>query len=508
MSNRARTILVLTVSILATQPGCQQYLQARARRASDAKEAKQKKAHAEAEAEFEAAFDPAFAAEDYAAAAATFTPARAAVLGDAGVYRRDRRKLLYRILEVADGLSGAHRFVEALAVVELAPPLAADADDERRIEWSASTIRERAGEVTAAWRGLRAKVDADVAAGRFATAAARLALMPSGGDPAQTAEAEAQLCALVDRVAATYLRRIFVTTGDGDRALLAKMMASVRAGRYGAAVELVDRADAADVVITVGLAAERLEQSTAATTRTGRYVSGSRLQANPKIKSLQKDIEQLTGDVASKERSIARIRCSGECRSRVAEQDQLARIRERLRGKQQDLARQPAQVNAPVEAELSYPVRVHTSTLHQVVLIDAKPKRGKATSSRPDMTRVSTSEEHDAVAQLGIAAARPTRPDVDAMRGALHAQIVQDSPYVVHNNLEARNQALGERVQAATGAERAELIATWMALNPSSNQDVLKFSDDELTKLLGLPPGAARTLARRTTACWAQGARP
>jgi hypothetical protein len=490
--------------LLGSQMGCMQLLQARSRAAREREEAADKAALDAFLAEYKAAAD----AGDWPRAAALFTPEREQQLRRYGGWKNKMQDLWHKLERQASSAADERDYDTAVGLAEVMDTIKVKLPDRLRAEVDRAKAdwASKRDEREQQWKRQLDPADADAAAGRRACAAARYASVVGAPSKRAQAEVDAKVCGLAKEVAApwkvkVHVRRDKIAGGPGQQELLAAMEQHLTTTDYGPAVEQVADAAAAEVVITFGLGAERFEHTTSSESRSGRYVSGTKMVPNPKIADLRKEIARLDKEIKWKVDTASRIRCSGDCKSRTAHLNDAKRYRERRAGKAKDLSRQPAMVKQPVYTELSYAVKVHKWLLIQPVLSAVQIKGGKAKPSTFDVNRFVTGVEHAAVPKLGLGAAVPKAPEPASLRPPLHAEIAKTAAYLVHNNLGARNDKIVAKVKATTGLDRAEWIATYVVLNPKANADSVRFANDELRKLLGVA-GAGSNLAKTIAACW------
>jgi hypothetical protein len=159
-----------------------------------------------------------------------------------------------------------------------------------------------------------------------------------------------------------------------------------------------------------------------------------------------------------------------------------------------------------VYSEMNYTVKQHVTTYLLPVIVETQIKGRKQEKRTLDMSQWSASPEHPAVRELGIAAAVAKPIAIDGLRAKVHASTAKDAPYVVYNNLEARNSKIAAKVKSTTGIEKAEWIATWIAVNPNADAGNIKFANDEFFAILKVASGGSM-LAKQGAACAAAGAK-
>lgn len=500
------SLVLACALVVTTQTGCLQILQARSRAEREQKEKAEKAVFEAYFAEFKTAFD----ARRWATAAAVFTLEREKQLIRYGAWHGNMRKLWYALRSEAQSAAGRRAYDEAVKLTEVmdAVPAALPKGLREEIDRDKSNWVEQRARVEASWNQALEPARADEQAGRKALAAARYAAMAGPPTAAAQQAVDAKICELALAVAAPYRSRVYVEKGKvaggpGQAELADALERGARTAIYGPAVEIVTDAAAADIAIRFDLGAETFEHTTARETRTGRYVSGTKVVPNPKIPELQKDIAHWQKETKWKENAAASIRCSGSgpCKSRIAHLNDAKKYRERVAGLQQKLAREPATTKQPVYTEVSYDVTIHTWKLAQPIALTIRTKDGKTTRSTMVPDRSTSLLEQDAHAQLGLPAVKPTPQTADPLRAPMHKAMASSAEYLVHNNLGPRNDAIVAKVKATEGLERADWIATYLVVNPKANADNRSFADKEIyaiTKVLM----AGSKLADKGAACW------
>ncbi len=501
-----RTLALLGALMILTQSGCRQILMARAREQRE-KEQAAEKAVLEA---FLADFKTAFEGNQWEQAAATFTLEREAKLKRYGVWSGNMRKLWYKLANLAEAAARKNQYGESVdlcAVMDKIPAKVGD-DLTRTVQRSREGYQRQLDMRMKAWTEQTAPAREDEAAGRKACAAARYASAYGAPSNAAQAEIDAKICSLAHEVAAPWKVKVFVEKGKvagapGQAELAAKMEQNAREAIYGPAVEMVGDAASADVVVRFHLEAEKFAHGTTTESRSGQYVASQKMVPNPDIPKLQKEIAYWDKETQWKVKAAASIRCtgSGPCKSRIAHQNDAKKYRERSANLRQKLAKAPAQVRKPVYAQHSYDVVVHKWTLTQPITIEVSSKKGKPTRNTLPIDRWITGLEHGAQAKLGIGASSPQAPKPESMRPELHKNMAATADYLVHNNLAARNEKIVAKVKATQGLEKAEWVATYIALNPKANADNIRFANAELLAHLKLS-GGGTALARKTGQCW------
>jgi hypothetical protein len=161
----------------------------------------------------------------------------------------------------------------------------------------------------------------------------------------------------------------------------------------------------------------------------------------------------------------------------------------------------------PVYSDISYDVQIQRTRLVQTVAFELSFKDGQRESRKDDIDRWVETQDQPAVPQLGLAAKPAVPVQVDELRKELRELLVKAAPYVVHNNLERRNTAIVKAVSAANGAEKAELICTYLAVNPLASTDSVAFANKELAAITSVQ-GGGTAMAQASQRCAAQAKAP
>ncbi len=458
---------------------------------------------------FLAEFDAAYAAKNWEKAAAAFTPQRHELLHRyTFAWGGNQEKLWRAVREAAEQAASRGALATSVVLCEGMEKAKLMPDVSREVAAAKAEYRRRFDTQLASWNKQLEPARADEAAGRPATAAMRLASLTGAPGKALLSQAQGPVCGLIAKAAQPHHLSVYVKAGKGDAALMQRVLAGVAAAAHGPAVTLLPQADGADVAITFDLGAEKLEKTSRAETRQGRYVSGQKAQPNPRIQSLQEDIARFEKEARWHEGKVASIRCngSGKC-STESHRNSARSFREKLADAQKKLRSEPATKMGPVYSDISYDVQIQRTRLVQTVAFEVSFKDGQRESRKNDIDRWVETTDQPAVPQLGLAAKPAVPVQIDELRKELRELLVKAAPYVVHNNLERRNTAIVKAVSAANGAEKAELICTYLAANPLASTDSVAFANKELAALTSVQ-GGGTAMAQASQRCAAQAKAP
>lgn len=489
------------VAAVATGPGCRALLVKQQREEAAAAKQREDQERTVFLAEFEAAY----AAKDWDKAAAAFTPARRELLHRyIFAWGGNQEKLWRAVREAAEQAAARGALATAVMLCEGMEKAKLEAEVAREVAAAKADYRRRFDQQLASWNQQLEPARADEAAGRPATAAMRLAALSGAPSKAQLSQAQASVCGLIAKAAQPYHQTVHVRAGKGDPALLQRLVAAVAAAPHGPAVTLAAQPEGADVVIGVDLGAEKVETATRVETRQGRYVSGQKPQPNPRVKSLQDDIERFEKEARWHEGKAASIRCTGtgKC-STDYHRKEAHNFRQKLSDAQRKLRDEPATKMGPVYSDISYDVKIHRTKLIQRIDFDVRFRDGKRETRGEDLDRWVDSVDQPAVPQLGLAAKAAAPASIEELRKGLRDTLIKDAGQVVHVNLERRNNEIVKAVSAASGPARAELICAYLAANPLASSDSVAFANKELATLSGVS-GGGTAMAQASQRCAAQ----
>ncbi len=497
-STQVRLWAVLVAAAAAAGPGC---IFTSGRRTGADREA-ERQAEDVIRKAFLAEFEAAMAAKDYEKAAAAFTPQREAKLHRYTFAWGGNQEKLWRAIEDAakqaesrGALATAVVLCEAMGKMKLPNEL------RRSVDAATAEYRAKLDAQLAGWNKQLEPARADEQAGRLATAAMRYSALTAAPSKSLLAQTQAPVCGIIAKVALQHRVSVHVKAGKGDAALLEKLLQAVATAAHGPAVQLVPAAEGADVAITVELPPEKLEQTSRVETRQGRYVSGQKPQPNPQIASLQEDIERFEKEARWHEGKVASIRCNGSGKCTTESHRNSARsFREKLAAAQKKLRSEPATKLAPVYSDVSYDVTIRKTRLVQPLVYQVLLSDGKRETRSNEADRWLETLDQPDVHQLGLAAKAAVPPSREELRKGVHEAILNGAGYVVHHNLERRNAALVAKVTAATGADKAEQICTYLAVNPLAAADSVSFANKELLALTSVSSGGT-ALAAATQRC-------
>ena len=476
----------------------------------------QRRSNAELEAErqaeetmrkaFLAEFDVAMAAKDYEKAAAAFTPERHAKLHRyTFAWGGNQDKLWSAIQHAAEQAEQRGALATSLVLCRLMEKMQLSESLRRSVDSALAEYKRKLDAQLTRWNQQLEPAQADEQAGRTATAAMRYAALTSAPSKALLAQAQATVCDLVAKAALPYRTSVHLAAGKGDAALLQRILAAAAAAHHGSAVVLTPQAAEADLTITVSLPPEKVEQTSRVETRSGRYVSGQKAQPNPQVQSLQEDNERFEKEARWHEGKVASIRCtgSGKC-STESHRNSARSFRQKLADAQKKLRSEPATKMGPVYSDLSYDVKIQRTRLVQPVAYAVTLRDGQKEARGDEVDRFAESVDQPAVPQLGLAAKPAVVVKLEQLRSELHDNLVKSSGHVVYANLERRNAGIVAKVKAASGAEKAEVICTYLAVNPMATADSIAFANTELSTLVKVQ-GGGTALAAAAQRCAAGG---
>jgi hypothetical protein len=159
---------------------------------------------------------------------------------------------------------------------------------------------------------------------------------------------------------------------------------------------------------------------------------------------------------------------------------------------------------APVYSDVSYDVHIHRWRLVQLVAFAVTWKDGtRETRSNSDVNRWVEAIDQPAVPQLGLTAKTAVPPNLEQLRKELRESLLSSAGYVVHINLERRNNGIAKAVAAASGVDKAELICSYLAAIPLAGTESIDFANKELQALVGVSGGGS-AMAQASQRCAAQ----